>query len=35
MNEAEKITYRYINTETKKIASITFENFRSFLKKVA
>ena len=35
MNEAEKITYRYINTETKKIVSITFGNFKSFLKKVA
>ena len=28
MNEQEKLTYRYINTETKKIDSITFQNFQ-------
>ena len=28
MNEPEKVTYRYINTETKKIDSITFQNFQ-------
>ena len=27
MNEPEKVPYRYINTETKKIDSITFQNF--------
>ena len=30
MNELEKVTYRYINTETKKIDSITFQNFQRF-----
>ena len=28
MNEPEKVTYRYINTNTKKIDSITFQNFQ-------
>ena len=28
MNEPEKVTYRYINTDTKKIDSITFQNFQ-------
>ena len=28
MNEPEKVTYRYINTETKKIDSIKFQNFQ-------
>ena len=28
MNEPEEVTYRYINTETKKIDSITFQNFQ-------
>ena len=28
MNEPEKVTYRYINTETKKIDSIEFQNFQ-------
>ena len=28
MNELEKVTYRYISTETKKIDSITFQNFQ-------
>ena len=28
MNELEKVTYRYISTETKKINSITFQNFQ-------
>ena len=28
MNEPEKVTYRYINTETKKMDSITFQNFQ-------
>ena len=28
MNESEKVTYRYINTDTKKIDSITFQNFQ-------
>ena len=27
MNELEKVTYRYISTETKKINSKTFQNF--------
>ena len=28
MNEPGKVTYRYINTETKIIDSITFQNFQ-------
>ena len=28
MKEPEKVTYRYINTDTKKIDSITFQNFQ-------
>ena len=28
MNEPEKVTHRYINTETKKTDSITFQNFQ-------
>ena len=28
MNEPEKVTYRYINTDTKKVDSITFQNFQ-------
>ena len=28
MNEPEIVTYRYINAETKKINSITFQNFQ-------
>ena len=28
MNELEKITYRYINADTKKIDSITFQLFQ-------
>ena len=28
MNEPEIVTYRYINTETKKTDSITFQNFQ-------
>ena len=28
MNEPEKVIYRYINTETKKTDSITFQNFQ-------
>ena len=28
MNESEKVTYGYINTDTKKIDSITFQNFQ-------
>ena len=31
MNEPEKVTYRYRNTETKKINSITFQNFQKIL----
>ena len=31
MNEPEKVTYRYINTKTKKIDSIEFQIFKSFL----
>ena len=31
MNEPEKVTYKYINTETKKTDSITFQIFKSFL----
>ena len=28
MKEPEKVTYRYINTDTKKIDAITFQNFQ-------
>ena len=28
MNEPEKVTYRYINTDTKKINSVTFQNIQ-------
>ena len=31
MNEPEKVTYRYINAETKRIDSVTFKIFKSFL----
>ena len=31
MNEPEKVAYRYINTETEKIDSVTFQIFKSFL----
>ena len=28
MNEQEKVTYKYINTDTKKIDPITFQHFQ-------
>ena len=28
MNEPDKVTYRYINTDTKKVDSISFQNFQ-------
>ena len=28
MNEPDKVTYRYINTDTKKADSISFQNFQ-------
>ena len=31
MNEPEKVTYRYTYTETKKIDSITFQNFQKLI----
>ena len=28
INEPDKVTYRYINTDTKKVDSISFQNFQ-------